>query len=400
MIIQETKMRCLLRNSLFILGFSLITLAANQLSVLAQTRQPTNSEIDKLRQEFQQFIRSTKNNSIGAGYIQDRRTPGEKNTRESFVSAWSKIEPGLAPFMGAWSGYEDIKNIYPSNTKGCVCVIGTGEGYGTFDIGVLSNGVIKIKRGQVLFKEGNFLGLGLFKDGKFVSSNGEIPLHSPRPIEPLTKLLNSISESPDKSQVNKQFKAAGCISTLPNSSENRQPQSNTVSLLNTQKLPPALVSAIRQDFSQYREDFSSYFRDSKIHRVFFVDLNNDNVKEAILYPGGGSICSNRSCPIYIYVKVGNDYKRISDINSNQRFSSTIYGSRNEPSIGVLTTTNQGWRDIVTRLFDYETRTEKWSRVRYGNSGYVASDQVIVPTPTTILEYSSGIETDFIKFLSP
>lgn len=88
-------------NPLFILGFSLVTLAANHLSVLAQTRQPTNAEIKRLRQEFQQHIRRTKNNSTGASYLQDRRTQVEKNTRESFVRAWSKAEPGLAPFLGS-----------------------------------------------------------------------------------------------------------------------------------------------------------------------------------------------------------------------------------------------------------------------------------------------------------
>jgi cob(I)alamin adenosyltransferase len=45
------------KRSLFILGFSLITLGVNELSVLAQTRQPTNAEIKRLRQELEQQIR-------------------------------------------------------------------------------------------------------------------------------------------------------------------------------------------------------------------------------------------------------------------------------------------------------------------------------------------------------
>ncbi|MEY3256957.1 MAG: hypothetical protein RLZZ29_2092, partial [Cyanobacteriota bacterium] len=171
------------KRSLFILGFSLITLGVNELSVLAQTRQPTNAELKKLRQELQQFIRSVKNNRTGVGYlqVQDRLTQVEKKTRESFVRAWSKTEPGLAPFMGIWSGYENSEHIYPSNTKGKVCIVSTGEGYGRFDIGVFSNGVIITNNGQVLFKEGNFLGSGSLRNGKFISSNGEIPLNNPRP---------------------------------------------------------------------------------------------------------------------------------------------------------------------------------------------------------------------------
>jgi hypothetical protein len=170
------------------------------------------------------------------------------------------------------------------------------------------------------------------------------------------------------------------LSLLPN---------KAVAQRNNQELPPALITAIRQDLLQYKEGFSSYFRESKAHRIFFVDLNNDNVKEAILYPAGGIICSNRSCEIFIYTKVGNNYKKI---------SANVGGSRNEPSIGVLKTSNQGWRDIATRFFDYETRTEKWSRVRYGNKGYTNSPVAIVPTPRTILKYSSGIPTDLKKFL--
>ncbi|MEH1786761.1 MAG: hypothetical protein V7L23_14570 [Nostoc sp.] len=78
-------------KGLFILGFSLITLAVNQLSALAQIRQPTNAELRRLRQELQQLINSTKKNR--AIHIQDGRNQAEKQARESFVHAWSKVEP-------------------------------------------------------------------------------------------------------------------------------------------------------------------------------------------------------------------------------------------------------------------------------------------------------------------
>ena len=226
------------KRSLFILGFSLITLGVNELSVLAQTRQPTNAEIKRLRQELQQQISRTKNNNVGASYLQDRRTQVEKKTRESFVRAWSKTEPGLAPFMGIWSGYEHSEHIYPSNTKGKVCIVSTGEGSGSLTTGILSNGLIKINgRKIMLFKEGNFLGYALLKNGRFVSDNGEIPLNNPGPIEPLNRLLlEYISEASEKSKIEKQFKAAGCTSSLPNSSANTQPQNKNVSKMNNQEL--------------------------------------------------------------------------------------------------------------------------------------------------------------------
>ena len=209
------------KRSLFILGFSLITLGVNELSVLAQTRQPTNAEIKKLREELQQQISRIKNNNVGHDYLQDTRTQVEKKTRESFVRAWSKTEPGLAPFMGIWSGYEHSEHIYPSNTKGKVCIVSTGEGSGSLTTGILSNGLIKINgRKIMLFKEGNFLGSALLKNGRFVSDNGEIPLNNPRRIEPLNRLLESIFEASEKNQISQQFKAAGCTSSLPNSSAN------------------------------------------------------------------------------------------------------------------------------------------------------------------------------------
>ena len=215
--------RCLRQAKLrlFILGFSLITLTANELSVLAQTRQPTNTELRKLRQGLQQQIRRTKNNNVGASYLQDRRTQVEKKTRESFVRAWSKTEPELAPFFGQWVGYENISHIYPSNSKGRVCVVETAEGSGRLTTGVFSNGVIKTNIGEVLFKEGNYyLGSALLKNGRFVGNNSEIPLHSPRPVESLSGLLEYIFEASEKNQISQQFKAAGCTSSLPNSSAN------------------------------------------------------------------------------------------------------------------------------------------------------------------------------------
>ncbi|MTJ30471.1 hypothetical protein [Aphanizomenon sp. UHCC 0183] len=208
--------RCLRQAKLrlFILGFSLITLTANELSVLAQTRQPTNTELRKLRQGLQQQIRRTKNNNVGAGHLQDSRTQVEKNTRESFVRAWSKTEPELAPFFGLWVGYENISHIYPSNSKGRVCVVETAEGSGRLTTGVFSNGVIKTNIGEVLFKEGNYyLGSALLKNGRFVSNNSEIPLRSPRPVESLSGLLENIFEASEKNQISQQFKAAGCTSS-------------------------------------------------------------------------------------------------------------------------------------------------------------------------------------------
>ncbi|WP_414530473.1 GUN4 domain-containing protein [Nodularia chucula] len=228
-------------RSLFILGFSLATVAANQLSVLAQTRQPTNAEINRLRQELQESIRYGQNNSIAASYVEDRRTQAEKNERESFVRAWSKIEPQLAPFMGAWRGYESGRYIYPSNTKGRVCVVVQEGGTGTLNTGVLFNGVIRKNNGGLLFKEGNFLGAALLEKGRFVR-NYDIPFHHARPLQPLTKMLDSLYDaSPSqKNQLAQQFKAAGCTTSVAslnsqNISNNNSSTDDTTAILNLVK---------------------------------------------------------------------------------------------------------------------------------------------------------------------
>ncbi|MCW5312956.1 hypothetical protein GTQ43_03550 [Nostoc sp. KVJ3] len=208
-------------RSLLILGFSIIILAANQLSALAQTRQPTNAEIKRLRQEFRQIINLKQKDKSYANYIRDRRTSQEKQARASFIDAWSKTEPGLAPFFGVWGGYETARHIYPSNIKGRVCVIKTGEGYGSFDVGVLSNGVIKTNSGEVLFKEGNYLAPVSIKNGRFVVNLvNDIPLNSPTSLEPLTQLLNYIFELPDKSNIAQQFNAADCTNLKPGQQSN------------------------------------------------------------------------------------------------------------------------------------------------------------------------------------
>lgn len=161
-------------------------------------------------------------------------------------------------------------------------------------------------------------------------------------------------------------------------------------------LPPALITAMRKDLYQYTRAFGEF--NSLEGYIFFVDLNDDEVKEAIVYLAIGVPCSNRSCAIYIYTKVGSTYRRIS---ANDTDSSAIGGSRNDPSIGILPTRSRGWHDLATRQFRYEPRSEVWTRIRYGNHGYSYIDiDVILPPPRRIIETSSGLYVDFNTLLVP
>jgi hypothetical protein len=56
-------------------------------------------------------------------YGGDRRKEYEINRINQFVTAWQKADPSIAPFLGYWIGYEEGLQIYPSNTKGQVCVV-------------------------------------------------------------------------------------------------------------------------------------------------------------------------------------------------------------------------------------------------------------------------------------
>jgi len=203
-------------RSILGLVVSLAVLGAGSLPVLAQSqRYPTATQLQRLRQQFRQSIRSIQNDQVGANYIQDRRTQAQRQNRESFVRAWSNIEPEAATFFGSWSGYEEIRHIYPSNIRGRVCIVTTGEGYGSVSLGFVSNGQIRTNNGEVIFKEGNYLGVAKLDNNKPVIPL-EIPLNSPKPLETATQLREFIIEVQDKNRVIQQFNASGCTASLPN----------------------------------------------------------------------------------------------------------------------------------------------------------------------------------------
>ena len=199
---------------IFTLGLSLAIFCTNHLSVLAQKRQPTNADLQRLQKDLQEHVSSLKKNSSIAHYIQDIRTQSEKNKRESFVSRWSKIEPKLAPFLGDWSGYEAGISIYPSNTKGRVCVVSTNGGYGSIATGIFSNGAIQTSRGEVIFKNGNYLGSALLKNGIF-QRNYETPFKSPRVLEPINNGVSGMYDSSEKEKITviQTLKKYGCRSS-------------------------------------------------------------------------------------------------------------------------------------------------------------------------------------------
>lgn len=203
-------------RSLIGFGVSLAILGTGSLPVFAQSqRYLTNVELQRMRQQFRQVIDSNRQNEASANYIRDRRTPAERQKIQSFVGAWSKVDPAVAPFLGSWSGYEEVSHIYPSNVKGRVCIIVTGEGSGGFSLGSVSNEQIRTPDGEVIFKQGNYLGRAIFQNNK-PKLIDVIPANNPQSLEPVQRISSYISDFQVKNVIIQQFKAAGCTASPPN----------------------------------------------------------------------------------------------------------------------------------------------------------------------------------------
>ena len=161
-----------------------------------KTRKPSKTEIQTAKNNLRQRVQSLKGGS-SSHYIKDRRNSKQIQARNALVDSWKQTEPELAPFIGLWSGYESGWSIYPSNTKGKVCVIqGDEENNFTTDIGTIIDGNIYTQKGKVLFKDGNYLGVGKIDNNRFVGIN-DVPLNSPTALrEPvLFKNISGISPS-------------------------------------------------------------------------------------------------------------------------------------------------------------------------------------------------------------
>lgn len=66
----------------------------------------------------------------------------------------------------------------------------------------------------------------------------------------------------------------------------------------------------------------------------FVDLNGDNVPEVLVYIFGGGYCGSGGCDLYIFKKVNEKYKLVSDI-----------GLARNPII-VSQNKTKGWNDLI------------------------------------------------------
>lgn len=182
-------------------------------------RYPTATEIERVRSELPRRIREILSGDFSY-YLDDRRTPAQKQEYQRFRNGWSNVNPSIAPFLGSWSGYEQAVNVYPSTTPRRVCIIEFSEmGFWRFTTGMVNGEIIRANDRRLLIRSGNYLSSASVYGNQVITS--DIPLHSPRvPESPSRNNLTTL-EGEDQafrnlvSRTLQGFREAGCTAALP-----------------------------------------------------------------------------------------------------------------------------------------------------------------------------------------
>lgn len=209
-------MKKLLKNKLLIrFGLlSLTILIGGSLVGVAQPvfeRYPTAAELQRLREKLRQQIRAIEN----SGNVGNGGNTSERQRRESFIGAWSRIDRAVAPFLGEWTGYEEGLAVYPSNRRGRVCLIYIAPREIELSFGNVSNGQIRTNEGEVIIKEGDFLGVA-----RVINNRADIPVEVPYSSPTVLRSArdyagDSATSTQEIEKVVGQFNAAGCTANLP-----------------------------------------------------------------------------------------------------------------------------------------------------------------------------------------
>jgi len=208
-----------------IISLAIITIGS--LSVYAQSqRYPTNAEIQQIIQEFQQRASSPPySRECCGGTERDTRTPVQRQPLESFVKAWSQVDPSVAPFLGWWANNDGEIGVYPSNVRGRVCVIRASPAPSyKFSVGSISSGKISLSgdlAGRVLLNQRNMSG-NTFLLVAYVGSDNiaraapgsDIYTYPELPQTP-TKLPLSKANPQENSRMIREFNTTGCTVSLP-----------------------------------------------------------------------------------------------------------------------------------------------------------------------------------------
>jgi hypothetical protein len=168
--------------------------------------------IRKFNSELETYARSRTH--------QDNRNSEEKRKINSFKAEWSATSPDIAQFLGDWGGIEERKRIYPSRTKGKVCIIDTflarkGLGY-EFSLGEVRSNRIYTSNNVVLFLSKSSAGyiLGTVFTRPDNGQLGSYGYANPRPLLSPDQSDPNASYSDNIYQLAPQFKANNCTTGL------------------------------------------------------------------------------------------------------------------------------------------------------------------------------------------
>ncbi|MGA7932273.1 MAG: hypothetical protein WCA35_01715, partial [Kovacikia sp.] len=210
--VQRTRSQSKTSMKLIYLSCVCLSLLAGfSQSAFAQLqRYLTDRELQSLSQEFKRKLPTLKNDRTGT--YRDRRTPAHRKQIQTFVQAWARVDPAIAPFLGGWTAIEESKLIYPSRTKGKVCIIdtfipGMNESGVSFTLGNVIKGQVQTGDRKILIRQDGFLGSTFVYQGK----PGLYEYGNPRPLEDPTT-VNYLRQAPG---IVSQFKQAGCTAGLP-----------------------------------------------------------------------------------------------------------------------------------------------------------------------------------------
>ena len=144
-------------------------------------------------------------NSVSAERKQNKNNNIDLAARRDLVSAWQKHDPAVTPFIGSWLDYETIWSIYPSATKGQVCVVQREMDMAVLHLGNVKNGKVQMETGWVISSQGDKLNVAFPNSGASLKIFGQL-------------------EEPSKLQYVKNsylvpllriYKQAGCTAALP-----------------------------------------------------------------------------------------------------------------------------------------------------------------------------------------
>lgn len=180
-----------------------LVLACLALPAVAQSeRYPTEAELQQLVQELRQKIPELQ----ASGFYSDRRTFEEWQEISVYVEAWAGADPVIAPFLGEWSAIEESLYIYPSTTRGEVCILDIYLDEGDFYLGQVRDGKVYTDQNLVFFLDNNFLGNASVYDNQPSLYEYANPRPLPNPSEELGQYYPEAVAA---------FAASGCLVGLP-----------------------------------------------------------------------------------------------------------------------------------------------------------------------------------------